>query len=291
MNDSQEIGLVGIGLLGTALAERLLARGFDVLGFDIRETQSAHLVELGGRASESSRQVMCECETTIWCLPTSDQSAALADELLETASGSGRIIDTTTGDPAQMQSIAHRLQSNQVEYLDATVAGSSQNVRRGEGVLMVGGPPAAFAACQPIFAAIAPKVFHLGPSGSGAKMKLVVNLVLGLQRAVLAEGLGFAEALKIDLNQALSVLKSGPAYCRSMDTKGENMIARSYKPQARLNQHKKDVGIILQTGQDSSAQLPLSTIHELLLQQAVELGYGEQDNCSIFEAFRQSQSD
>ena len=78
--------------------------------------------------------------------------------------------------------------------------------------------------------AIARQVFHVGPCGSGRRMKLVVNLVLGLHRAVLAEGLAFAASSGLDPAAALEALRGGPAWSRVMDTKGPKMLQRDFTP-------------------------------------------------------------
>ena len=112
-------------------------------------------------------------------------------------------------------------------------------------------------------------------------MKLVTNLVLGLNRAALAEGLVLAEQLDLDGLQTLDVLRRSMAYSRIMDTKGEKMIAREFAPQARLSQHLKDVRLMLAA---SAIPLPLSEAHRALLEKAEALGYGDSDNSAIIEA-------
>ena len=140
---------------------------------------------------------------------------------------------------------------------------------------MAGGDAEAFARCRDLFACFAPRAFHLGPCGSGARMKLVVNLVLGLNRAALAEGLAFAAACGVDPAVALEVLKAGVSYSRVMDTKGPKMLAADFTPEARLSQHLK------------GARLPLSGLHRELLERLEAAGLGAADNCAIIEAFRQ----
>ena len=116
-------------------------------------------------------------------------------------------------------------------------------------------------------------------------MKLVTNLVLGLNRAALAEGLAFAKALGLDGAEALQVLKASMAYSRIMDTKGEKMLRRDFAPQAKLSQHLKDVRLILQAGQETQARLPLSQLHSELLAAAETAGLGEADNSAIIAMF------
>ena len=117
-------------------------------------------------------------------------------------------------------------------------------------------------------------------------MKLVVNLVLGLNRAVLAEGLCFAERSGVDPHQALEVLRAGPAYSRVMETKANKMLDGDFTPQARLAQHWKNVRLILSAGEWSGATLPLSTLHDQLLSGLIQSGFGDLDNSAIIKAFQ-----
>jgi 3-hydroxyisobutyrate dehydrogenase-like beta-hydroxyacid dehydrogenase len=116
-------------------------------------------------------------------------------------------------------------------------------------------------------------------------MKLVVNLVLGLNRAVLAEGLSFAKSIGVGPRQALEVLKAGPAFSRVMETKGEKMLSQDFSPQARLAQHHKDVKLMLDEAARTNLELPLSTLHEELLARLVAAGDGDLDNSAIIKAF------
>ena len=109
------------------------------------------------------------------------------------------LIDTTTGEPEQTVRLGTRLAARGVRYLDAPISGSSEQTRRGEATAIVGGPQEAFAACRDLFDCCVQKTIYAGPCGSGSRMKLVSNLVLGLNRAALAEGLVFAQALGIDM--------------------------------------------------------------------------------------------
>ena len=117
-------------------------------------------------------------------------------------------------------------------------------------------------------------------------MKLVVNLVLGLNRAVIAEGLCFAERFGVDPRKALEVLQASPAYSRVMDTKATKMLDGDFTLQARLAQHSKDIRLILNAGKQFGAKLPLSNLHEMLLNNLIQEGYGDLDNSAIVKAFQ-----
>ena len=112
-------------------------------------------------------------------------------------------------------------------------------------------------------------------------MKLVTNLVLGLNRAALAEGLAFGRALGLPGEQTLAILRESMAYSRIMDAKGQKMLRRNFKPQARLSQHLKDVRLMLSAAAVAGARLPLSETHRRLLERAESAGFGHLDNSAI----------
>jgi len=282
---SPPIGLVGVGLLGTALAERMLAAGLQVLGHDPRQSQLDRLRQLGGTSAENTSQIPARCDHIVLCLPDSHVVAAVIDAWGDSLRPRTLLIDATTGDPDHTAALGQRLADQGVNYIDATIVGSSEQVRRGESTVIIGGQEEYVDLASLLLSAWSSRRFHVGPLGSGARLKLVVNLVLGLNRAVLAEGLSLARACGVDAALALDVLKATPAYSAAMDTKGPKMIARDYAPQARLALHHKDVGLIRTLAQRHGAKVPLSDLHEDLLRQAIELGFGQADNSAIIEAF------
>ena len=284
MAGGETVGLVGVGLVGTALAERLVAAGFAVLGFDTAPDRRAELQRLGGQAADRIDDVFARCDRVLLSLPDLPVTAAVLRGQPHLRPDS-IIVDTTTGAPDQAEAIGADLAARGVAYLDATVLGNSDQVRRGEVTVMVGGPADAFAACRDLFAAFAGSARHVGPCGSGAKMKLVANLVLGLNRAALAEGLSFAAAMRLDPALALAVLRDGAAYSRIMDEKGDKMVAGDFEPQARLSQHLKDVRLMLAAGGAAGLPLPLSDAHRQLLERAEAAGYGQLDNSAVIRAY------
>lgn len=278
-------GLIGIGLLGSAMAERFSHAGIRVLGFDIDPARRSALSDLGGQAASSTGEVARACNRLVLSLPDSDA----VDDVLAAAGKELRagqtIIDTTTGDPDRTAANGARLAAAGVQYLDATISGSSADVRSASAVVMAGGERAAYEACADLFRCFARSWFHLGGWGSGSRMKLVANLVLGLNRAALAEGLSLADALGIDPATALDVLKHSAAYSSAMDSKGAKMISGDFEPQARLSQHLKDVRLILAAAAAAGARTPLSQVHRELLESLEALGLGELDNSVIVRAF------
>jgi len=269
----EQIGLLGCGLLGSAMAERLRSAGFQVLGYDSHPSRC-----MGAR---SPAQVATECRRIVLCLPHSGIVQGVLSEIGPKLSAGSILIDATTGSPESCASLAARYR-----YVDATIGGSSRLVRERKAIVIAGGEKALFEDCRDLFETFAERVFHVGPAGYGARMKLAVNLVLGLNRAALAEGLAFAEAYGLDPALTLEVFQAGPSYSAAMRAKGRKMLDRNYAPEARLAQHHKDVRLILDAGKACGAKLPLSTLHDRLLSEASQMGLADQDNSAIIEWFR-----
>jgi 3-hydroxyisobutyrate dehydrogenase-like beta-hydroxyacid dehydrogenase len=174
------IGIIGLGLMGSALMRMTGAeRGWDV---DPRRCAGVTM----------ANDVFEHCDVIFLCLPNSN--------IVRSVLGGAKlrsdqiIIDTSTGDPAEMAALGAELATQGVHYLDATVSGSSAQLLQRDVLVMVGGDAAVFEQCRDLFMKFARDAVHVGPCGSGAKMKLVTNLVLGLNRAALAEGLGLCTA-------------------------------------------------------------------------------------------------
>lgn len=280
-------GIIGLGLLGTAIAERLHAAGIELEGWDVDSGNLQRSVAAGHVRESDARSIAASCERVVLCLPTTAVVESVVEDLRGALRNGTILIDTTTGSPAQVEQIAQRLAPQGVDYLDACVGGSSEDVRQNRAMILCGGSAAAFGAAKPVLDAIASSTYHLGAAGCGTRMKLVFNLVLGMNRAVLAEGLSFAEKAGIQPEDALRVLQHGAAYSRVMDTKGRKMVEQNFEPQARLAQHWKDVRQILEEGAGRGARLPLSELHEKMLRAVDAAGYGADDNSAIIRWYRQ----
>lgn len=278
------VGLVGLGLMGHAFAQRLLAAGWQVIAFDLAPTCRQRAKKLGGRVVRSNAAVFAACDRVLLSLPTLRETELVLSDARHALRPGHLILDTTTGEPEQAEAIHSRLAALGVHYLDATVSGNSEQVASGDDVLtMVGGDEDAFAASRPLLRALTPRVRHVGPCGSGARMKLVTNLVLGLNRAALAEGLCFAEQLGFTRRAALEVLMASMAYSAIMDTKGEKMVTEDFAPQARLSQHLKDVRLMLNAAKAKRFKLPLTEVHRALLEAAEAAGLGALDNSALIK--------
>ena len=285
----QRIGFVGLGLMGSGMAGNLLAAGYPVIGYDVDKGRVDAFVAKGGRKAASPGDIPPEVDAIVLSLPNSSVvNAVVADSLkLFDAGRAGLVlIDTTTADPVMSAELAARLRTKGIAMLDATISGTSKMCAEKDITFMVGGDEETFKAYEPLFAVLGKEIFYLGKNGSGASAKLVVNLVLGLNRMVLAEGLCLARKAGMDPYRTLDLLKKSAAYSKAMDMKGLKMIDKDFlPPEGKLAFHLKDVRLMLDLGRRLDVPLPLSSLHAQALTSEVAKGRGEWDNSAIIDFY------
>jgi 3-hydroxyisobutyrate dehydrogenase len=284
------IGIVGLGLVGQALGARLRAQGWRTLGFDLRAEAGAAFAEAGGMVATSLAGLGQAASCVL--LAVFDTRGVLAvleaeDGLLAPGHQVRQVLDCSTGSPQLLEPLAARLQGRGIDFVEAPLSGSSQQIEAGAATALVGGTASAVEACLPVLRAIAAQHVHVGPAGMGAKAKLATNLVLGLNRAVLAEGMAFAEALGIEPERFLALVLATPARSDAALVKGPLMVAQDFAPRSRIRQHLKDVDLMLQGAADAHLALPFSELHAQLLREAVAAGDGDLDNAAIVRRLRQ----
>ncbi len=196
------------------------------------------------------------------------------------------IVDCSTGNPEWLEPLAARLKTRNVDLIEAPLSGSSAQIAAGEATLLLGGDARAIGECDALLQAIASQRIHVGAAGMGARAKLATNLVLGLNRAVLAEGMVFAEALGIAPDRFLQLVLATPARSAAAETKGELMVRGDFTPQSRIRQHLKDVDLMLSSAATAGIALPFSEAHAQLMRAAVAAGDGDLDNAAIIRQIK-----
>ncbi len=281
------VGVVGIGLVGLALVERLRAARIKVIGYDIDPVRREMLVAAHGMAAATAADVFAACDNVLLALFDGSQTSALIREVLPCLRAGMRLVDCGTADPEQAVALAVRLAARGVRILDAPLSGSSEQIRDGTAVMMIGGDRADCDALEPVLSVISSRRFLLGPPGSGSRAKLATNLLLGLNRAALAETLVFAEALGIDLPSFLDLVRVTPAHSRAVDVKGAMMIEGTFvPPQSRVEQHRKDLRLIIEAAARGGRKLPFAATHAGVLDAAIADGGGDLDNAAIIDTIR-----
>lgn len=288
MSDSRAIGLIGLGLVGQAINRRLCRAGWQTWGFDKTEAANRQFGQNGGIVCSSAAQVGERSGRIILSVfDSSDVHALISDPAGLLHSGSVRtLIDCTTGDPAMSAAMARSLADRCIEFIEAPWSGSSQQIESGEATLLLAGDPEVVSRNRDLFSILAGKWLYVGAVGMASRAKLATNLVLGLNRAALAEGFAFAQALGLRPEMFLELVLSTPATSAAAQTKGVKMVKRDFSPQSRIRQHLKDVELMLAAAQAAGIELPLSEVHQQLMQRAVAEGDGDLDNAGILRQWR-----
>ncbi len=284
------LGIVGLGLVGRALGGRALDAGLTVSGHDPSAAATEAAAALGIGTVPSLGALVGRCPVLLVCVFDDGQFAAVVDAVCAARSGDSvpteLLINTATCGPATIDGAAARLADCGIEFVEAPLSGSSAQIGDGSALALVAGKPAAIERWQSWLDRLFPNRVVVGTAGAGARTKLASNLILGLNRAALAEGLALAEAMGLDGHDFLDVLRRSAAYSRAVDTAGKRMVERDFRPQSRLAQHRKDLALILDQGTAVGQPMPLTEAHAALLDRAIALGLGDSDNGAVFAVLR-----
>jgi 3-hydroxyisobutyrate dehydrogenase-like beta-hydroxyacid dehydrogenase len=287
MSTSSTVGVVGIGLIGTALARRLIGAGFAVVGHDVDASKRQSLAAVGGEGVATLAAVGRGADRILVSVFDTDQVEEVIEGdggLRDIAAQTGRdklVLVVSTCDPDRIARLAERLAGGPVRLLEVPISGTSAQVAAGDGVGLIGGNRSDADDAADILAAICKTCHFMGAAGNGGRTKLAVNLILGINRTGLAEGLVFADALGLPLPAFLDAAKDSAAYSQIMDVKGERMIAGEFSPQGRVVQATKDVRLMMQAAAAAGQQLPLGRTYLDILEKAIAAGDGDLDKSAV----------
>jgi 3-hydroxyisobutyrate dehydrogenase/2-hydroxy-3-oxopropionate reductase len=289
------VGVLGTGRMGGAMARALAAAGFEVVLWNrTPATAEALATEIGGRSVARPRDVAAAAEVCISMLadgPAVDAVYAGPDGLVAGARPGNVFVDASTVPPATLRAHEAAVRAAGAGLLDAPVSGSVALATSGKLTLMVGGEPADLDTARPVLDALAGTVFHLGPLGSGAAMKLAVNTVIfGLNQA-LAEALVLAEAAGIRREIAYDVLTASAVGAPYVGYKRAAFLDPDDTPVAfALDLAAKDLRLIADLARDVGVELPQAATNLAAILATADAGGGDRDFSAVAVRLRQSVS-
>jgi 3-hydroxyisobutyrate dehydrogenase-like beta-hydroxyacid dehydrogenase len=278
------IGFVGLGLMGGWLVKHLLKDGYSVHVYDVDPKKIDELEPYGAIAVKELQQLPQLVNVVILSLPNSTIVAQVIQGMnLYSAPAPGLVIlDTSTADPSISTELATSLEALGMYFMDATVSGTSEMCAAKDTIFMVGGPEEVYQRCAPIFLGMGRESVYMGKSGTGAAIKLVVNLVLAVNRVGLAEGLTLAKQAGIDQLLALEVLKKSAAFSKAMDQKGYRMVHRDfYPPIGHMTTHYKDVQLMVSYASKLHCPVPVISFTAQALASEMAKRPGDRDSSAI----------
>lgn len=287
MQDNTPIGIIGLGLIGAALSERLIDAGVSSIGFDIDPERCRRLRARGGTVATSLRELAGQSRILVVAVYDGAQAEALFGEIegAPTARHTTAICMTTCA-PDEMARLSAQASRAGIALIEAPISGTSAELRDGIALALLAGDHAHIESVKPLLDILCPRSLRVGAVGDASRTKLAINLILQANRAALAEGLVFAEALGIDGHAFLAAARASAAYSRVMDSKGEKMLTRDFRPQSHIAQTLKDAELILDEAGRRGLKLPLTIAQAGLLHTAIAIAGPDSDSAAVIEAIR-----
>lgn len=283
----KKIGFVGLGRMGGNMARCLNDKGYNVAAvFDINaEVTSALAEEVGATACESLAAVTAGADI-ILTIVTNDaamEAIYFGDNNLLTDAADKIFVNCATLTPSIHAKIGEAASAAGANSLEACMASSIPQARNGELYLMVGGEESVFESIKPMLDDLSVDLHFVGAAGKASEVKALVNMIMNINTAALAEGLGIGQSLGLDLEMLLKVLGSTGARSRVLETDGEDMVARDHECYFSAEHAAKDSGIALKLAEDSGIPAPLAKATFEQYTKMTELGLGELDKSGIAE--------
>ncbi|GAV68410.1 NAD_binding_2 domain-containing protein [Cephalotus follicularis] len=287
-----EVGFLGLGIMGKGMSMNLLKHGFKVTVWNRTLSKCDELVALGASIGETPAAVVKKCKFTIAML--SDPPAALSvvfdkDGVLETIGSGKGYIDMSTVDHPTSTKISEAIASKGGHFLEAPVSGSKKPAEDGQLIILAAGEKALYEEITPAFDVMGKKTFFLGQVGNGAKMKLVVNMIMGSMVNAFSEGLVLAGKSGLDPHTLLDVLSLGAIANPMFGGKGPAMIQGNYSPAFPLKHQQKDMRLALALGDENAVSMPVAAAANEAFKKARSMGLGDLDFSAVFETVKDLQ--
>lgn len=285
----EEIGFLGLGIMGKAMSMNLLRHGFKLTVWNRTLSRCDELVEHGAAMGKTPAEVIKKCKYTIAML--SDPAAALSvvfeeDGVLEQICARKGYIDMSTVDAETSSKISQAITSKGGHFLEAPVSGSKKPAEDGQLIILAAGEKVLYEAVLPAFDVLGKKSFFLGEVRNGAKMKLVVNMIMGSMMNAFSEGLVLADKSGLNPQTLLDVLDLGAIANPMFKLKGPAMMQSSYSPAFPLKHQQKDMRLALALGDENSVPMPVAAAANEAFKKARSMGLGDLDFAAVHETLK-----
>ena len=285
---TQRIGFVGVGRMGANMARHLNDEGYSVSAvYDAQRDIADSLAgELDCQAPETLAAVTATSDVVITVV-TDDTSmrevfSESGDSLLTGAAGKV-FINCATITPQVHVDVEALAEAAGANSLEACMASSITQARDGTLYLMCGGREDVYKSVEPLLESLSISRMYIGPAGTAAQVKALVNMVMNINTAGLAEGLGLGAALGLDLEVLTMVFSQTGANSRVLETDGEDMLARDHETYFSCSHAAKDSGIALSLADDTGLNLPLAKATKAQYDRMIAIGKGELDKSGVAE--------
>ena len=284
-----KIALLGLGLMGTGMAGRLLGAGYALTVYNRSAEKAQALVKQGAKAASTPAEAAAGAEIVISMLADDDVCRQVwlgASGALAAALAGAVLVECSTVTPAWIEELDRAARARSLELIDAPVTGSRMQAAAGQLLFLAGGSEEVIGRLTPVLQTMSRGIVHVGPIGSGARLKLINNFLCGVQAASLAEAMGLIERSGLDREQALRVLAEGAPGSPLLKTLSGRMTSHEYEPQFAAKLMAKDLRYAVAEGKQHAQLLATGAAALGVFEGAIGAGYGEKDMSSVVEQFR-----
>ena len=280
----QPIGFIGLGIMGKPMARNLLKAGYPLVVYNRSRPAIEALAAEGAIVADSPKAVAQQADVVISCVSDSPDVEAVAlgsNGIIEGAKSGSLYIDMSTIAPATARRVYTALKAKGIDALDAPVSGGDIGAQQGTLSIMVGGDEPAFQRSLPILQAMGKNIVYIGEAGAGQVTKACNQIVVALTVQAVAEALTLAKKSGVDVARVREALMGGFAQSRVLDVHGKRILEGDFQPGFKLDLHRKDMNIVLQTGRETGVPLFGSAQVTSMMDALLAQGKGDLDNAAL----------
>src|SRR6266478_310357 len=284
------MAILGLGIMGAGMASRLLSAGFPVAVYNRNPDKAGPFSNAGALVAGSPREAASQAEIIISMVADdlASQGVWLGENgALAGAARGSLLIECSTLTVGWIKELSAAAMQRGCEFLDAPVTGTKPHAASGELLFLVGGSASALATAQPVLSVLGREIVHLGPTGSGAYLKLINNFLCGVQAASFAEAIAFISNSGLDRSKAVGVLTSGAPGSPLLKIISARAAAADFTPNFELRLMAKDLRYAVEEAARSGLTLQTATAAHEIFMHAIAAGHGEKDFSAVLESLPQ----
>ncbi|MBZ5579023.1 MAG: NAD(P)-dependent oxidoreductase [Acidobacteriia bacterium] len=286
-----KLGFLGLGLMGDPMARNLLRAGHQVALWSNTKEKARKLAALEkGQFCETPQQVAASADCLFLCVGSTEMSRQVIlgeNGVIHGAKPGTIVVDASTISPSESRKIGEALRQKGVEFLDAPCTGSTPGAQGGTLTFMIGGTETVFEKVRTFFEPMGKRLYYCGGPGLGLQAKLSQNLILSNLLIAFNEGMVLAAKGGVDPKLMLDILDNSAAKSGLISYKAPFVFRRDFQPNFSVKWMHKDIGLMLDSGQELSVPLPLTSLTHQLFQAAISEGHGEEDICSTIKVLEE----
>ena len=285
------VAIIGLGIMGSGMAGRLLSANFPLTVYNRNRDKSAPFAGAGATVAGSPREAASKADIIISMVAddVASREVWLGDNgALAGVPRGSVLIECSTLTVGWIKELAAAATQRGCELLDAPVTGTKPHAASGELSFLIGGSEAAIATVQPVLSAMGHEFIHLGPTGSGALMKLINNFMCGVQAASLAEAESLIGAGGLNMEKALAILTNGAPGSGLVKRAAARAAANDFVPNFPLRLMAKDLGYAIDEAAHHGCSLQTASSALAIFKDAIAKGYGDQDFSAVIKSQERS---